>query len=633
MKTQMKEILSIIWKYSRLWGCMKLLNSVLTAIIVPVNTVLLQRIVNDILILLQENRCHFILNTHLVILIAGVFSEVLLTGVDRYVEIRFDMQITDRLEKEIVRKYRKLDYSCYEDPQTYDSISRISQNPGEKIRMIFWKLCEMVRIIILLIGYLLIFQQASPLLVGIFLLFFPPMLYENYKAGCLWYDLYSRQTADERKIAYYERLLTGKTSLAELKIYQATDYIEKLWKKQSSKLRKEKEETLIRVEKTLLRKSTFSALWYLCSGGVLLYGVITGRISVSMFLVLFQTILNIVDTVNGLLETFGNFSREIQEMSYLHSFFALKNIPERKGCIDRTVRRIRFEHVCFSYPNAGTETLHDISFELDLSKSTAIVGENGSGKTTIIKLLCGLYQPTSGRILFDEYDIRNLNNGEIGKAIKVVFQDFFQYELTIRENIGFGNLARISHDLELQEVLDAVHLEELKKLGLDTSLGKLEHEGIDLSRGQWQRLAVGRIFLNDTGYAVLDEPTASVDPVSEYNMYQLFYLLLRSRGSLMISHRLASAKMADHILVLKNGTIAEQGNHTELMKNQELYHELFCRQAEWYQSGELKNEKTIITLIERYPPNCSAYTCSSDHLYDVTVADGGNNDLVDVRFS
>ena len=583
MKTQMKEILSIIWKYSRLWGCMKLLNSVLTAIIVPVNTVLLQRIVDDILILLQENRFHFILNTHLVIFIAGVFSEVLLTGLDRYVEIRFDMQITDRLEKEIVRKYRKLDYSCYEDPQTYDSISRISQNPGEKIRMIFWKLCEMVRIIILLIGYLLIFQQASPLLVGIFLLFLPPMLYENYKAGCLWYDLYSRQTADERKIAYYERLLTGKTSLAELKIYQATDYIEKLWKKQSSKLRKEKEETLIRVEKALLRKSTFAALWYLCSGGFLLYGVITGRISVSMFLVLFQTILNIVDTVNGLLETFGNFSREIQEMSYLHSFFALKNIPERKGCIDRPVRRIRFEHVCFSYPNAGTETLHDISFELDLSKSTAIVGENGSGKTTIIKLLCGLYQPTSGRILFDEYDIRNLNNGEIGKAIKVVFQDFFQYELTIRENIGFGNLARISHDLELQEVLDAVHLEELKKLGLNTSLGKLEHEGIDLSRGQWQRLAVGRIFLNDTGYAVLDEPTASVDPVSEYNMYQLFYLLLRSRGSLMISHRLASAKMADHILVLKNGTIAEQGNHTELMKNQELYHELFCRQAEWYQ--------------------------------------------------
>ena len=583
MKTQMKEILSIIWKYGRLWSCMKLLNSVLSAIIVPVNTVLLQRMVDDSLLLLQENSVAFTMNTHLLIFIVAAFSEMLLMSFDRYLEIRFDMQITDRLEKEIVRKYRKLDYSCYEDSQTYDSISRISQNPSEKIRMIYWKLCEMIKIVILLIGYLLIFQQASPLVLGVFLLFLTPMLYENYKAGCLWYDLYSRQTVDERKIAYYERLLTGKTSLAELKIYQATDYIEKLWKKQNRKLRKEKEKTLIRVEKTLLRKSTFAALWYLCSGGFLLQGVIIGRLSVGMFLVLFQTILNIVDMVNGLLETFGNFSREVQKMSYLHSFFALKNMPEQIGCIARPVRRIRFEHVCFSYPNAGTETLHDISFELDLSKSTAIVGENGSGKTTIIKLLCGLYQPTSGRILFDDCDLKDLSNSEIGKVIKVVFQDFFQYELTIRENIGFGNLARISHDLELQEVLDAVHLEELKKLRLDTSLGKLEQAGIDLSRGQWQRLAASRIFLNDTGFAVLDEPTASVDPVSEYNMYQLFYLLLKSRGSLMISHRLASAKMADHILVLKNGTIAEQGNHTELMKKQGLYHELFCRQAEWYQ--------------------------------------------------
>lgn len=258
-------------------------------------------------------------------------------------------------------------------------------------------------------------------------------------------------------------------------------------------------------------------------------------------------------------------------------------MPVQKGCLDKPVRRIRFEHVCFTYPCSEKEVLHDINFELDVSQSTAVVGGNGSGKTTIIKLLCGLYQPTSGRILFDDCDLKNLSSSEIGKVIKVVFQDFFQYEMTIRENIGFGNLDRISHDMELQNVLDAVHLEELKRLGLDTPLGKLEPAGIDLSRGQWQRLAVSRIFLNDTGFAVLDEPTASVDPVSEYNMYRLFYSLLKSRGSLMISHRLASAKMADHILVLKNGTIAEQGNHTELMEKQGFYYKLFCKQAEWYQ--------------------------------------------------
>ena len=260
MKTQMKEILNILWKYGRLWSCMKVLNSVLSAIIVPVNTVLFQRMVDDILQLLQENRVSFIVNTYLIIFIVATFSEMLLMSFDRYLEIRFDMQITDQLEKEIVQKYRKLDYRCYEEPLTYDIISRISQNPGEKIRMIYWKLCEMLKIVILLIGYLLIFQQVSSLLIVIFLVFLIPMLYENYKAGCLWYDLYSKQTVDERKISYYEKLLTEKTSLAELKVYQTAAYIEKLWKKQSSNLEKEKDETLDKVKRSLLKKSIFAAL-------------------------------------------------------------------------------------------------------------------------------------------------------------------------------------------------------------------------------------------------------------------------------------------------------------------------------------------------------------------------------------
>ena len=423
----MKEILNILWKYGRLWSCMKVLNSVLSAIIVPVNTVLFQRMVDDILQLLQENRVSFIVNTYLIIFIVATFSEMLLMSFDRYLEIRFDMQTTDQLEKEIVQKYRKLDYRCYEEPLTYDIISRISQNPGEKIRMIYWKLCEMLKIVILLIGYLLIFQQVSSLLIVIFLVFLIPMLYENYKAGCLWYDLYSKQTVDERKISYYEKLLTEKTSLAELKVYQTAAYIEKLWKKQSSKLEKEKDETLDKVKRSLLKKSIFAALWYLCSVGLLLHGAMTGRISIGMFLAFFQTTLTIVDTINSLLETFGNFSREIQELSYLSAFFRLENMPVQKGCLDKPVRRIRFEHVCFTYPCSEKEVLHDINFELDVSQSTAVVGGNGSGKTTIIKLLCGLYQPTSGRILFDDCDLKNLSSSEIGKVIKVVFQDFFQF--------------------------------------------------------------------------------------------------------------------------------------------------------------------------------------------------------------
>lgn len=582
MKKQIKEILSMVWKYNRIWGGIKLLNAVLLAELVPINTILFQKIIDDILILLRHKQITTGMYLEFGLFVAALLLDVILTSFDKCIEIRFDMKMTDGLERDIIQKYKNLDYSCYEKSATYDIISRISKNPGEKLKLIYWKIIEIIKILISLVGLVLVFRQASNLLIVIFILFLIPMLYENYKAGSLWYELYAKQTMDERKVAYYERLLTSKTSLIELIIYQATDYIKSLWEKQSEKMLKEKDATLQKVEKALLKKSLFATLWYICCTGILIHSVMTGHISVGLFIALFNTTLSIVGTITSLLETFGDFSKEIKEVSYISFFFELKNTESRTGHIDHPIHRIRFEHVSFAYPNSEKEVLHDANFEIDLSRSTALVGENGSGKTTIIKLLCGLYRPTKGRIMIDDQDLNKLSSQEIGKLIKVVFQDFYQYELTVRENIGFGNLGELDRDDKLNNALELVNLKDVKDLGLDRNLGKLEMDGVDLSKGQWQRLAVSRLFLTDTAYVILDEPTASMDPVSEYKMYQLFCSLMKSRGSLMISHRLASAKMADHILVLKHGNIIEQGNHDDLMKNQGIYYTLFCKQAEWY---------------------------------------------------
>ena len=582
MKKQIKEILSMVWKYNRIWGGIKLLNAVLLAVLVPINTILFQKIIDDILILLRHKQITTGMYLEFGLFVAALLLDVILTSFDKCIEIRFDMKMTDGLERDIIQKYKNLDYSCYEKSATYDIISRISKNPGEKLKLIYWKIIEIIKILISLVGLVLVFRQASNLLIVIFILFLIPMLYENYKAGSLWYELYAKQTMDERKVAYYERLLTSKTSLIELIIYQATDYIKSLWEKQSEKMLKEKDATLQKVEKALLKKSLFATLWYICCTGILIHSVMTGHISVGLFIALFNTTLSIVGTITSLLETFGDFSKEIKEVSYISSFFELKNTESRTGHIDHPIHRIRFVHVSFAYPNSEKEVLHDANFEIDLSRSTALVGENGSGKTTIIKLLCGLYRPTKGRIMIDDQDLNKLSSQEIGKLIKVVFQDFYQYELTVRENIGFGNLGELDRDDKLNNALELVNLKDVKDLGLDRNLGKLEMDGVDLSKGQWQRLAVSRLFLTDTAYVILDEPTASMDPVSEYKMYQLFCSLMKSRGSLMISHRLASAKMADHILVLKHGNIIEQGNHDDLMKNQGIYYTLFCKQAEWY---------------------------------------------------
>ena len=578
MKKQIKEILSMVWKYNRIWGGIKLLNAVLLAVLVPINTILFQKIIDDILILLRHKQITTGMYLEFGLFVAALLLDVILTSFDKCIEIRFDMKMTDGLERDIIQKYKNLDYSCYEKSATYDIISRISKNPGEKLKLIYWKIIEIIKILISLVGLVLVFRQASNLLIVIFILFLIPMLYENYKAGSLWYELYAKQTMDERKVAYYERLLTSKTSLIELIIYQATDYIKSLWEKQSEKMLKEKDATLQKVEKALLKKSLFATLWYICCTGILIHSVMTGHISVGLFIALFNTTLSIVGTITSLLETFGDFSKEIKEVSYISFFFELKNTESRTGHIDHPIHRIRFEHVSFAYPNSEKEVLHDANFEIDLSCSTALVGENGSGKTTIIKLLCGFYR----RIMIDDHDLNELSSQEIGKLIKVVFQDFYQYELTVRENIGFGNLGELDRDDKLNNALELVNLKDVKDLGLDRNLGKLEMDGVDLSKGQWQRLAVSRLFLTDTAYVILDEPTASMDPVSEYKMYQLFCSLMKSRGSLMISHRLASAKMADHILVLKHGNIIEQGNHDDLMKNQGIYYTLFCKQAEWY---------------------------------------------------
>ncbi|NCB93572.1 MAG: ABC transporter ATP-binding protein [Clostridia bacterium] len=587
MKKQLKESLRFVWKYDKWWGGAKLAAALLFAILVPANTILLQRVFDDIADMMGKKSLSPMFFLDFGLMIAMMLLETILTRLDNSIEIKFDMHMTDNLEKDIIKKYKNIDYGCYENKSTYDIISRISQNPSGKIKSIYWKIIEIIKIVVTLLGLLMIYMQATALLIIVFLIFLLPMLYQNYRAGSLWYDLYEAQTEDERKISYYGKLLTDKRSLAELKIYGAVEYIKNLWEKQSDKMLSEKNTTLSRVRICLLLKSLFAALWYMSSAGLLLYCLMSGKISMGLFVALFNATLNVVDIITGLLEVFGDFSKEIKESSYISRFFGLKEAEAGNQIVQKPVRTIQFENVHFAYPGSKEEVLHGISFDLDLSRSTAIVGENGSGKTTMIKLLCGLYRPTKGRILFDGKDISKISTARIGKAIKVVYQDFYQYELTVRENVGFGNLQDMDNDKKINDALELAGFQSTDKMGLDKNLGKLSTDGVDLSKGQWQRLAVSRVFMDENAFAILDEPTASMDPSSESRMYQIFYSVMRSRGSMMISHRLASAKMADNILVLKQGSIIEEGTHEQLMKSQGEYCKLFRKQAQWYTPEEV----------------------------------------------
>jgi ATP-binding cassette subfamily B protein len=257
--------------------------------------------------------------------------------------------------------------------------------------------------------------------------------------------------------------------------------------------------------------------------------------------------------------------------------------------------RIEFKDVCFSYPGTEKPVLNGVSFVIEYGKHYSFVGVNGAGKTTITKLLTGLYTNYEGEILIDDRELRTLTQGELKALSSVIYQDFARYFLTLYENIAIA----LPHDEEsekrsrVEKAVALVGLEETAgklKNGLDTPLGKIHPDGVDISGGEWQRAAMARSVVSHAPLRILDEPTAALDPVNESQVYRRFEQISQGQTTIFISHRLGSTKLADTIYVLAGGKIEETGSHAELMAHNGLYAEMYNSQAEWYASSSIEGE-------------------------------------------
>jgi ATP-binding cassette subfamily B protein len=245
-----------------------------------------------------------------------------------------------------------------------------------------------------------------------------------------------------------------------------------------------------------------------------------------------------------------------------------------------------FRNVSFRYPGSEADVLKNVSFSLRPGETIALVGENGAGKTTLVKLLARLYDPTEGTILLDGRDLCEYDLDSYQKQLGVIFQDYIHYHLTARENIGFGQTdamddgARI---LKAAELGGASSLVQYLPQGLDTMLGKTFEGGVDLSGGEWQKLALSRAFMRDGQLLILDEPTAALDPLAEYEVYRRFADLVAGKMVVLVSHHFSTVRMADRILVLRQGSLIEEGTHEELLAMNGRYAEMFNVQAQKYQ--------------------------------------------------
>ncbi len=396
-------------------------------------------------------------------------------------------------------------------------------------------------------------------------------------------------TADDRRSQYYDWVLTGKEHAKEIRAFDL-----------SATFRNRYNELRTRLRQLRLRIDTRRALWdgvaqsaattaVFGSFGLIAHQTIMGNNTLGDMVLFYQAFQRgqgfLQDLLNGLTTLYENNLF----LSNLYDFLDLEpKIKEAANPIPfPTPMRsgIRFEAVEFAYPHSHRPVLNGVTLEIGPGEVIALVGENGSGKTSLIKLLCRLYEPTGGCVTIDGRDVRDYATADLRKAIGVIFQDYAQYFLTARENIQFGNVTSTPDEAAILAAAQRSGAHEvITRLpkGYDTVLGTLFQDGEELSIGQWQKVALARAFLRDSQLIVLDEPTSALDPKAEYEVFKTFRELLDGRSAILISHRMSTVRMADRIYVLDNGQIVEYGTHDELMERGGTYASLFETQAQYY---------------------------------------------------
>lgn len=506
---------------------------------------------------------------------------------ERKLKLFLNRKLTRSLSPSIMEKFSRIAYQYYENKEFQDCLSRMTQDPQQSIQDAFTMVNVGVNQLLKLAGILGIFFRASvwigtgAALIGI------PMSVLNLSATYRQQLLLRDASTDQRMGEYIQELFYDKHAAYEIRIFRAREHLLNLWGGVNKKIFARHR----RGTKVFLRAQTIVSLLKIAYSSFtvinLLFGFLAGIVEIGVFVSVVNAIRTLFGNLNAACQSIYYLEKHVYAIGYYREFLTFEERRPGTESLDPGCDcDIRFENVCFRYPGTEREILHDLSFQIKAGEKVALVGVNGAGKSTIVKLLCGLYTPDSGRITIGGKDIGALSGEALHKAVSVVFQDFGCYQLTLRENIAFGNLEKLNFDADLKEALSLAEGESISDGGLDIPLGRLEEGGMDLSRGQWQKIAISRAFLSNAGFIILDEPTASLDPIAESRLYDSFSTVLEKQGSILISHRLASARLARRIIVLDGGEVAETGSHEELMKNGGLYSVMFEEQSEWYKNED-----------------------------------------------
>jgi ATP-binding cassette, subfamily B, bacterial len=482
------------------------------------------------------------------------------------------------------------DLSPFESPRFYDQLQLLEQNAAYRPMNLLSSLIDGLQSGLVLLSMLFLLARYQPALVLVLAVTAGPgAISQRRLQQAAWWGL-----ADliplRRRLEYYTRVLLTAPFAKEVRLFGLAGHVLGWYRERFAELMARARRTRWELAGASLALSVLAALGLGGAFAYVIYQALRGTLTLGDLSLYTGALFQASGAAAGLVSALASLYEALPFMRELFAF--LNRAPEMQVPVSGRLlsrcphRGFRLEEVAFCYPEAARPVFQGLDLEIPCGRTTALIGENGAGKSTLVKLLTRLYDPTDGRILLDGIDLREYDLEDLRRSISGVFQDFARYQLSAWENIGLGDVDRIGDHRRITEAARRAGAEPvIRRLpgGEATMLGPEFDGGVELSGGEWQKIALARAFMRDAPIVILDEPTAALDARAEYEIYRRFLELAAGRTSLLISHRFSTVRMAELIIVLEGGAVIEQGDHCSLMARGSRYAELYTMQAEQYQ--------------------------------------------------
>lgn len=591
-----------VWQHGRWWVISSALFSLLIGLQPIANLWVMKEVINAVTdLFLGKSGSYDTVVTLLLLQFALLSAGALLTSLKLWLDKRMEVKLEHDLRHTLFEKVASVSLDQFERPRFYHHLSRINNGLGSRFLEPVKDFFEIIQLAIGLGSFVAFLFTMHWSFVLISLLAAGPTLFVHLKFGSQRFRLHLQQTPRAREAGYMAQLLTDRQAAKEIRLFGLIRYLIGRWSNRYQANASETLRLMGRQQGLTVLLEALSALFYLGAALIMISLMRTRALQVGDFVSMGQAIQGAQNSINRLSMKLGGLH---EKSLYIRDYFQFlemetgsqntapfaKNEPASQPFPPALTDGIRFENVSFHYPDIPRNTLQNVSFHIRPGEKIAVVGENGSGKTTLVKCLMGLYPTQQGHILFDGIPLEAIAEQERYKQITVLFQDFMKYALTVRENIAFGDIERLDDYDRLHRVAAQTAVDQLAaglKNGYDTPLGRTLFDGEDLSGGQWQRIAIARALFRNGQIIILDEPTAALDPRTEMEVFHHFRRLTANKTAIFISHRMAAARMADRIIVMKNGRVEEVGTHDELYAREGEYHRMYSMQAQWYAEKEV----------------------------------------------